>query len=112
MTNDTYEKLRDRFRAVFDAKWNREELVNFDDLREKFAFHMTDIAENLERLAKSYLANDCDTPCLANHTELFFVHCVPHLMAAGQIYDEIPQLFEEQKGVHDWNSFVDEKVTK
>jgi len=88
MTNDTYEKLRDRFRAVFDSKWDLKELSNFDDLREKFAVH---IAENLERLAKSYLAGDCDTTCLANQTELFFVHCVLHLMAAGQIYDEIPR---------------------
>ncbi len=109
MTNDTYEKLRDRFRAVFDAKWDREDLENFDDLREKFAFHMADIADNLGRLAKSYESENCDTACLASQSELFFVHCVPHLMAAGQIYDEVPQLFEEQKGVHDWESFVDEE---
>ncbi len=51
MTNETYERLRDRFRAVFDAKWDRMELDNFDDLREKFAFHMADIATNLQRLA-------------------------------------------------------------
>jgi hypothetical protein len=112
MTNETYEKLRDRFRAVFDAKWDRSELDNFDDLREKFAFHMADIATNLQRLADAYTATDCDTPCLANQTELFFVDCVPHLMAAGQIYDEIPQRFDEQNGVHDWDSFVDEEVAK
>lgn len=110
MTNEKYEKLRERFRAVFDAKWSREELANFDDLREKFAFHMADIADNLGKLTKAYDANDCDTACLANQAELFFVHCVPHLMAAGQIYDEIPQLFDEQKGVHNWDSFVDEEV--
>lgn len=112
MTNETYEKLRDRFRAVFDAKWDRSELDNYDDLREKFAFHMTDIATILQRLADAYASTDCDTECLASQTELFFVHCVPHLMAAGQIYDEIPQIFEEQKGVHDWDSFVDEELTK
>lgn len=112
MTNETYEKLRDRFRAVFDSKWDRTELDNFDDLREKFAFHMADIATNLQRLANAYESKDCDTPCLVNQTELFFVHCVPHLMAAGQIYDEIPQVFEEQKGVHDWDSFADEELTK
>lgn len=112
MTNETYEKLRNRFRAVFDAKWDPTELDNYDDLREKFAFHMADIASNLQRLASAYDSPDCDTKCLANQTELFFVHCVPHLMAAGQIYDEIPQLFEEQKGVHDWDSFVDEELTK
>ncbi|XZE51747.1 hypothetical protein SH139x_003411 [Planctomycetaceae bacterium SH139] len=47
MTNKKYEKLRVWFRAVFDAKWNREELANFDDPREKFAFHMADVADNL-----------------------------------------------------------------
>lgn len=31
-------------------------------------------------------------------------------MAAAQIYDEIPQIFEEQKGVHDWDSFVDDEI--
>jgi hypothetical protein len=112
MTNENYEQLRVRFRAVFDAKWNRNELENFDDLREKFAFHMADIATNLLQLANAYESKDCDTTCLANQTELFFVHCVPHLMAAGQIYDEIPQLFEEQRGVHDWDNFVDDEIAK
>jgi len=108
MTNEIYEQLRTRFRAVFDAKWNRADLANYDDLREKFAFHMADIATNLQRLATAYESKNCDTPCLAELVELFFVHSVPHLVAAGQIYDEIPNLFDEQKGVHDWASFVDE----
>ncbi len=113
MTNETYEQLRERFRLVFEAKWNRSELPNFDDLKEKFAFHMADIATNLQRLASVYdCTRPCDTKCLAERTELFFFDCVPHLMAAAQIYDEIPQVFEEQKGVHDWSSFVDDEVTK
>lgn len=77
-------------------------MANFDDLHEKFAFHMADIASNLLKLANAYDSKDCDIQCLANQTELFFVHCVPHPMAAGQIYDEVYQLFDEQKGVHDW----------
>lgn len=108
MTNEIYEQLRTRFRAVFEAKWSRAELANYDDLKEKFAFHMADIATNLQRLAKAYESEHCDTTCLADLSELFFVHSVPHLVAAGQIYDEIPILFDEQKGVHDWASFVDE----
>ncbi len=32
-------------------------------------------------------------------------------MAAAQIYGEIPQIFEEQEGVHDWESFTDNEVT-
>jgi len=54
VTNETYEKVHNRFRAVFDAKWDRMELDNHDDLREKFAFHMADITPNLQRLAKAY----------------------------------------------------------
>jgi hypothetical protein len=112
MTNEIYERLRSRFREVFEAKWKRAELANYDDLREKFAFHMADIATNLQRLAKAYESEQCDTACLADMAELFFVHSVPHLVAAGQIYDEIPNLFDEQKGVHDWASFVDDEVTR
>jgi len=111
MTNEHYEKLRDRFRQVFEAKWDRSELSNFEELWEKFAFHMADAATNLQRLAESYQDPDtCDSACLKQRTELFFVDCVPHFMAAAQIYDEIPQIFEEQKGVHDWDSFVDPEV--
>jgi hypothetical protein len=110
MTNESYEQLRDRFREVFEAKWDRSELVNFEELREKFAYHMADIATNLQRLAEAYESpQTCDTKCLSERTELFFVDCVPHLMAAAQIYDEIPQIFEEQKGVHGWDSFVDDQ---
>lgn len=109
MSKNDYNTLRDRFRKVFEAKWDRSELDNFDELREKFAFHMADVATNLQRLSEAYADSEpCDTKCLTERTELFFYDCVPHLVAAGQIYDEIPQLFEEQQGVHDWNSFVDD----
>ena len=111
MTIEQYEELRNRFRKVFEAKWDRSELSNYDELREKFAFHMAEAAGNLGALAQAY-ANpaSCDTKCLRERAEMFFYDCVPHLMAAAQIYDEIPQLFEEQKGVHDWSGFVDDEV--
>jgi len=109
MTNEVYETLRDRFRRVFEAKWDRSELENYDDLREKFAFHMADVAANLGALAEAYVnPGACNTKCLSDRTELFFYDCLPHLMAAAQIYDEIPQVFEEQRGVHDWEGFVDD----
>lgn len=111
MTTQQYDELRDRFRKVFEAKWDRSELANYDELREKFAFHMADVAQNLGALAQAYSSpSACDIECLSERTELFFYDCVPHLMAAAQIYDEIPQLFEEQKGVHNWSSFVDDEV--
>ena len=111
MPNNEYEKLRERFRKVFEAKWNRHELANFDELREKFVFHMADAATNLQRLAQACASDEpCDTKCLTDRTELFFVDCMPHLMAAAQIYDEIPQIFAEQLGVHNWDAFVDDEV--
>lgn len=111
MTSKMYEHLRDQFRRVFEAKWDRSELADYDDLRERFAFHMADVATNLTALAQAYRnPNSCGTKCLSERTELFFNDCVPHLMAAAQIYDEIPQVFEEQNGVHDWDSFVDDEV--
>jgi len=70
---------------------------------------MADVAANLGALAEAY-ANPgaCNTKCLSDRTGLFFYDCLPHLMTAAQIYDEIPQVFEEQKGVHDWEGFVDD----
>lgn len=112
MNSETHEILRDRFRKVFEAKWDRSELANYDELKEKFAFHMVDVATNLAALNKAYEnLSSCDTKCLSDSVELFFYDCVPHLMAAAQIYDEIPQIFDEQKGVHDWKSFIDDQVT-
>lgn len=112
MTSEQYDELRNRFREVFEAKWDRCELANYDELRESFAFHMADVAQNLGALAKAYPnSTTCDQKCLTERTELFFHDCMPHLIAAAQIYDEIPQIFEEQKGVHNWNGFIDEPAT-
>jgi hypothetical protein len=113
MTNDVYNLLLERFREVFAAKWDRSELSNYDDLKEKFAFHMADVATHLQDLAQAYEGTSpCDNKELGERTEMFFFHCLPHLMAAAQIYDEIPQIFAEQKGVHDWGRFVDEALAQ
>jgi hypothetical protein len=111
MDHATYQTLRHRFRQVFEAKWDRSELENYDELREKFAFHMADVAHHLSALAEVYSKPDaCDVKCLTDRAEMFFNDCLPHLMAAAQIYDEIPQVFEEQKGVHDWKSFRESQM--
>ena len=47
-----YEALRKQFRQLFEAKWDREELDNYDELCEKFAFHMADVAENVASLLR------------------------------------------------------------
>lgn len=111
MDSNHYERLRALFRRAFEAKWDRSELENYDELREKFAFHMADVAQNFSKMAQVYSDPEaCEDSCVIERLELFFNHSVPHLMAAAQIYDEIPQLFEEQKGVHDWGSFTDNEV--
>lgn len=111
MNPKSYETLREQFRKVFEARWDPAELENYEDLREKFAFHMADVAKNLAAMTQVYSdAEKCDIPCVTERVEMFFNDCVPHLMAAAQIYDEIPQIFEEQKGVHDWKRFTDNEV--
>jgi hypothetical protein len=111
MNAEFYERLRERFRRVFDSNWERGELSNFDELREKFAFHMADAATNLAGFAEAYRESaNCDDACLQERMELFFVDCLPHLIAAAQIYDEIPQIFPEQQGVHDWSGLREDEV--
>lgn len=107
MTSEMHSNLRDLFRKVFEARWDRSDLANYDELREKFALHMAETADTLTGLAKVYEApGSCDTACVTDHVTLFFVDSLPHLMAAAQIYDEIPQTFEEQNGVHNWQDVV------
>lgn len=104
-----YLLFKDQFRRLFEGRWERSELANYDDLREKFAFHMADVCKNLTALAEWYVnPTSCDIQCLRDRVELFFNDCVPHFMAAANIYGDIPQLFEEQKGVHDWDGFRDD----
>ena len=110
--NMDYEVIRDRFRKVFAAKWDRSELDNYDELCEKFAFHMADVCGNFASLAEFYQNPiSCDAECLAEKVELFYYDCMPHLMAAANIYDDIPRIFEEQDGVHDW-SFKEDDVAQ
>ena len=104
-----FNELRDLFRQVFESQWQPDELEEFEELRERFAFHMSDVYRNLMDLAKIYESDS--VPAVAQVTdevELFFNHALPHLIAAANIIGDIPQIHEEQNGVHDWKSFVDE----
>lgn len=104
-----YERLLDQFRKVFESRWDQSELENYSELREKFAFHMADISVNMTGLAESYQKpGSCSVECLAEQVTFFFYHAVPHLMAAANIFDHIPQTFDEQAGVHDWSGVVED----
>lgn len=100
--------LRDLFQKVFEAEWNREE---FDELREKFAFHMASVCGSLPKLAEIYASDAApDVAKATNDVDFFINDAMPHLIAASHIFGHIPQIFEEQKGVHDWTSIIDDDV--
>ena len=105
----TFEEMQNLFRRMFESHWRPNDLEEFDELREKFAFHMAEACDTLSAVAKIYASDS--SPAVEQVTddvELFFNDALPHLMAAANIFGDIPQIFEEQNGVHDWKSFVDE----
>jgi hypothetical protein len=62
---------------------------------------MAQVPRQLERL--SHLLRSQEKPSQDELTRvlyLFFLDAVPHLVAAGQLYDFIPVTFAEQHGVH------------
>jgi hypothetical protein len=86
---------------MYAAQWEDENLPDFDGLQEKFVFHVADAAEDVRRLGE--LLNSAAEPNAEDFTNVlgrFFLHAVPHLVAAGQLFDYVPEIFPEQKGVH------------
>lgn len=99
--SDEHDALRQLFGEVFRLKWEDEELPQYEDLLEKFTFHMLDASSEVCQLAEQLNANESLAPSdFAKQLHRFFLHVVPHLVAAGQIYDYVPRLFDEQDGVH------------
>lgn len=106
-----FEEIRNCFRNVFEDKWKPDELDHYEEMREKFAFHMADIFQSVTSLADLYRQEEpFDLARWEKALVLFFNHAMPHLVAAANIYDEIPSIFEEQKGVHAWKEFQDGEV--
>ena len=104
-----FHEMNDLFRRVFASHWQPEELEKFDELQQKFVFHMVEAYGTLMRLAKIYESDSAQNLAqVTDDVELFFNDAVPHLMSAANIFGDIPQIFEEQNGVHDWKSFVDD----
>ena len=104
-----FNEMSGLFRQVFESQWQPDELEEFEELREKFAFHMSEACGTLTALAKIYASDSApNLDKVTADVELFFNDALPHLIAAANIFGDIPQIFEEQNGVHDWKSFVDE----
>lgn len=99
--NEKSNVLRKLMEEVFRLKWEGEDLPQYAELLEKFVFHMLDASSDVHHLAEKL--KNCDrisSSEFAKSLHDFFLHAVPHLTAAGQIYDFVPRLFAEQDGVH------------
>jgi hypothetical protein len=93
--------LRPLLAEIFASKWSEEELPEFSSLQAAFVFHVADAVEELERLDDLLRSQEKpEREHLANALRRFFLHAVPHLVAAGQLYDFVPNIFPEQQGVH------------
>jgi len=108
------EALQAKVAEVFREKWEGEHLPQYADLLEKFVFHMCDASSDICALAQLLGEKDGDgSPrILASGLHRFFLHALPHLVAAGQIYDYVPRLFAEQDGVHELPNTSDESCVE
>ena len=93
--------LREKLNQVFADKWEAERHPHYAEMLDKFLFHMTDPVKDICRLASALQDPDAtDTVAFGKLLHLFFLHALPHLVSAGQLYDYVPEIFPEQRGVH------------
>lgn len=92
--------VREKLADVFAAKWKDENHPRYEEMLGKFVFHVSDAAGDIRRIALDLSRpEDLTTEEFAKRLHDFFLHAMPHLIAAGQLYDFIPELFPEQHGV-------------
>jgi hypothetical protein len=97
----SYEQLREILQEVFKLKWHFENAQEFSTWSSKFVFHMSDASKEICDFAKVVQSADgIDVIEFSKLIHRFFLHAVPHLMAAGELYDYIPLIYPEQRGVH------------
>src|SRR5262249_12138827 len=78
--------LRPVLAEIFASKWSQDELPDFSGLQDAFVFHMADVIEDLGRLEALLRSQEKpDQEHLASVLRRFFLHAVPHLVAAGQL---------------------------
>ncbi len=86
----THEQYRQLMRQVFDElrEGIRETTSSqeYDDLRESFAFHMTDWAEDIQKLLKLRASSDSiSSEDAAKEVVGLLYHLIPHLTEAGKL---------------------------
>ena len=105
--------LNEKLAEIYAAKWKAENHPQYSEMLDKFVFHMSDAVHDIQQLAQ-VLQNagvtDCGTMGKVLHQ--FFLHALPHLVAAGQLYDYVPDIFPEQRGVHAFPSAAKYDVEK
>jgi hypothetical protein len=95
------DSLRKKFAEVFAAKWYEENYPQYSDMLDKFVFHMSDAARDVRELADALeIADAIDCGTLGKLLHKFLLHALPQLVSAGQLYDFVPDIFPEQRGVH------------
>lgn len=102
--------LRKKLTEVYAAKWEEEHHPQYSDMLEKFLFHMSDATHDIQQLAQLLQSPaGCDYATFGKLLHQFFLHALPHLVAAGQLYDFVPDIFPEQHGVHDIPNIAEEE---
>ncbi len=86
----THEQYRQLMRQVFDElrEGIRETTSphEYDELRESFAFHMTDWADDIQKLSKLRASSDSIRPeDAAKEVVGLLYHLIPHLNEAGNL---------------------------
>jgi len=97
----TSNELRDKLMQVYAAKWAAENHPHYEEMLDRFAFHLADAAEDIQHMAGILKDPGLADPIACGKLlHRFFLHALPHLVAAGQLYDYVPDIFPEQQGVH------------
>jgi hypothetical protein len=94
MTRDP--RLIRLLRAAFDQLQESPTPALHEERKWEFVFHMTDWAQDLQKLAELYRHPEAFDKAAAQHAVAgFLYHAIPHLKAAGRLLlDEIPDAFE------------------
>jgi len=105
--------LNDKLAETFAAKWQAENHPHYSEMLDKFVFHMSDAAHDVRQLADALQNADVtDRGTMGKLLHQFFLHALPHLVSAGQLYDYVPDIFPEQRGVHEFPNSANHDVDK
>lgn len=78
---------------------------NYEDDKSGFLFHMGDMADDIVDLAALYQNSaEIDFSTAEVTLQSFFFHAIPHIIAAAEIYDEYPEMWNMLRKKRDGES--------